>query len=173
MRSAGGDVGKNEGEVGAAAHDDEGPDESGERGAVAHVDGAEQAIKHGAGERRVERVLLRGMHATDPRAARRGVVAAQRPQHAARSDVCADVGAEGGEVDDDEEAEGAGDGVGGLAVELGEGEGPGVREEGVEVVDAVEDGDDVEEGGEEADDILREDGFGNVDAWFGDFLCEV
>ena len=76
-------------------------------------------------------------------------------------------------MDDDEEAEGAGDGVGGLAVELGEGEGPGVREEGVEVVDAVEDGYDVEEGGEEADDILREDGFGDVNAWFGDLFRKV
>jgi hypothetical protein len=76
-------------------------------------------------------------------------------------------------VNNDEEAEGAGDGVCGLAVKLGEWEGPGVREEGVEVVDAVEDGDDVEEGGEEADDVLCEDGFGDVDAWFGDFFCEV
>ena len=173
MRPAGEDVGRDEGEVGAAAHNDEGPDESGERGAVAHVDGAEQAIKHRAGERRVERVLLRLVHAADPRAARRRIIAPQRPQHAARGDVCADVGAERGEVDDDEEAEGAGDGVGGLAVELGEGEGPGVREEGVEVVDAVEDGDDVEEGGEEADDILREDGFGDVNAWFGDLFRKV
>ena len=76
-------------------------------------------------------------------------------------------------MDDDEEAEGAGGGVGGLAVEFGEGEGPGVGEEGVEVVDAVEYGDDVEEGGEEADDILREDGFGDVNAWFGDLFRKV
>jgi hypothetical protein len=33
-----------------------------------------------------------------------------------------------------------------LAVEFGEGKGPGVGEEGVEVVDGVEDGDEVEEG---------------------------
>ena len=76
-------------------------------------------------------------------------------------------------MNDDEEAEGAGDGVGGLAVEFGEGEWPGVREEGFEVIDAVEDGDDVEEGSEEADDILSEDGFGYVDAWLRDFFSQV
>ena len=173
VRPAGKDVGRDEGQVRATGHDDERPDESRKGGAIAHVDGAEQAVEHGAGERRVERVLLRGVYAADPRAAWCGVVAAQRPQHAARGDVCADVCAEGGEVDDDEEAEGAGNGVGGLAVEVGEGEWPGIREEGVEVIDAVEDGDDVEEGSEEADDILSEDGFGYVDAWLSDFFSQV
>ena len=173
MRPAGEDVGRDEGEVRAAGHDDEGPDERSERGAVAHVDSAEQAIKHRAGERRVERVLLRLVHAADPRAARRRIIAPQRPQHAARGDVCADVGAERGEVDDDEEAEGAGDGVGGLAVELGEGEGPGVREEGVEVVYRVEDCYEVEEGGYEADGVLGEDGFGDVGSGAGEFLREM
>ena len=46
------------------------------------------------------------------------------------SDGCA----KGGEEDDNEEAEGAAVRVCGLAVKFGEGEGPGVREEGVEVV---------------------------------------
>jgi hypothetical protein len=76
-------------------------------------------------------------------------------------------------MDDDEEAEGAGDGVCGLTVEFGEREGPGVREEGIKIVDAVEDGDDVEECGEEADDVLHENGFGDVDAWLGDFFGQV
>jgi hypothetical protein len=76
-------------------------------------------------------------------------------------------------VDDDEQAEGAGEGVCALAVEFGEGEGPGVAEERVEIVDGVEDGDYVEEGGEEADDVLGEDGFGDVDARFRDLFGEV
>lgn len=45
-------------------------------------------------------------------------------------------------------------GAGCLTVEFGEGEGPGVGEEGVEVVDGVEDGYDVEEGCGEADGVL-------------------
>lgn len=61
----------------------------------------------------------------------------------------------------------------GLAVEFGEGEGPRVVEEGVEVVYAVEDGDDVEEGSREAHDVLREDGFGDVAPWTGNLFCHV
>ena len=60
-----------------------------------------------------------------------------------------------------------------MTVEFGEGEGPGIAEERGQVVDAVENGDDVEEGGQEAYNILCEDGFGDVDAWFGDFFREM
>mgnify|MGYP004519396487 CR=1 FL=1 len=76
-------------------------------------------------------------------------------------------------MDDDQQAEGAGDAVCALAVEFGEREGPRVVEERGDVVDAVEDGNDVEEGGQEADDVLREDGFGDVDAGLRDFFCKV
>jgi hypothetical protein len=76
-------------------------------------------------------------------------------------------------MDDDEQTEGAGGAVRSLAVELGEGEGPGIVEERVEIVDCVEDGNYVEEGSDEADDVLREDGFGDIDTWFGDFFCKV
>jgi hypothetical protein len=60
-----------------------------------------------------------------------------------------------------------------LAVEFGEGEGPGVFEERVEVVDRVEDGYKVEEGGYETDGVLGEDGFGDVGAWLGEFFSEM
>jgi hypothetical protein len=60
-----------------------------------------------------------------------------------------------------------------LSVQFGEGEGPGVFEEGVEVVDGIEDGYEVEEGGYETDGVLGEDGFGDVGAWFGEFFGEV
>jgi hypothetical protein len=60
-----------------------------------------------------------------------------------------------------------------LAVELCEREGPGILEQRVEVVDAVEDGDYVEECGEESDNVLCEDGFGDVNAGLGDFFGEV
>lgn len=173
VRPARQDVGQDEGQVRARAHDDEGADERGKRGAVADVDSAEHRVHQRAGEGRVERVLLRAVHAAQPGAEGCGGVAAERPEHAAGGDVGADVGAECGQVDDDEEAEGASKGVCGLAVEFGEGEGPGVGKEGVEVVDTVEDGDYIEEGGKEANDVLREDGFGNVDARLGDFLCKM
>lgn len=113
------------------------------------------------------------MDASDPAAEGRGVVAAQGPQHAPGRDVGTDVGAEGGQVDDDEEAKRAGEGVCGLAVELSEGKGPGVAEERVEIVDAVEDGDYVEKGGQEADNVLRENRFGNVDTRLGDFFRKM
>ena len=61
----------------------------------------------------------------------------------------------------------------GLAVEFCEGEGPGVREKGVEIVYGVKDCDEVKEGCYEADRILREDGFGNVCSWVGELFCEV
>lgn len=72
-------------------------------------------------------------------AERCGVVAAEGPEHAAAGDVAANVCAKGREEDDDEEAEGAAVRVCGLAVEFCEGKGPGVREEGVEVVYGIED----------------------------------
>lgn len=164
MCTPGKDVRQNERKVRAAAHNDEGAHERRERGAVAHVDGAEHGVDYRAGERRVERVLLRTVHAANPAAEGCGVVAAQCPQHAAGCNVGTNVCAEGGQVDDDEKAQRTGEGVCGLAVEFGEGEGPGVVEERVEVVDAVEDGDHVEEGGQKANDVLCEDGFGDVDA---------
>lgn len=60
-----------------------------------------------------------------------------------------------------------------LAVEFGEGEGPWIGEEGRQVVDRVEDCDDVEEGGGEADGILGKDSFGDVDAWVGDLFGDM
>ena len=60
-----------------------------------------------------------------------------------------------------------------MAVEFGEGEGPGVFEERIQVVDGVGDGYEVEEGGYEADGVLGEDGFGDVGAWLGEFFREV
>lgn len=64
-------------------------------------------------------------------------------------------------------------GVCSLAVEFGEGEGPRVCEEGVEVVYRVEDCYEVEEGGYEADGVLGEDGFGDVGSGVGEFLREM
>ena len=61
----------------------------------------------------------------------------------------------------------------GLAVELGEGKGPGVGEERVKVVDRVEDCDEVEEGGYEADGVLGEDCERDVAAGRGQFFGEV
>ena len=109
----------------------------------------------------------------DPGGERGCAVATERPEHAAGCNVAADAGAEGGQEDDDEEAEGAGARVCGLAVEFGEGERPGVVEEGGQVVDGVENCDDIAEGAEEADNVLREDGSGNVYARAGDFFCEM
>jgi hypothetical protein len=60
-----------------------------------------------------------------------------------------------------------------LSVEFGEGEGPGVGEEGIKVVDGVENCDDVEEGGGEADGVLGEDGAGDIGSWVGDFFGDV
>lgn len=61
----------------------------------------------------------------------------------------------------------------GLAVEFGEGEGPWIREEGLEVVDGVEDCDEVEKGGDEAHGILSEDRFGDVRTWTGKLFSEM
>lgn len=61
----------------------------------------------------------------------------------------------------------------GLAVEFCEGEGPGVAEERVEIVDGVEDCYYVEEGGQTADDVLCEDRFGDVDSGSGDLFREM
>ena len=49
-----------------------------------------------------------------------------------------------------------------MAINLREGKEEAAFEDGVEVVDAVEDGDEVEEAGEEAEDELEEDGLGDV-----------
>ena len=76
-------------------------------------------------------------------------------------------------MDNDEQAERAGEAVCALAVELCEWEGPGVVEQRVEVVDAVEDGDYVQECGDETDNVLREDGFGDVDTGLGDLFSDV
>lgn len=100
-------------------------------------------------------------------------VATKRPQHATRRNVAANVCAEHGEEDNDEEAEGAGIGVCGLAVQLGEREWPRVGEERVEIVDGVEDCYDVAKGGGEADYILRKDGFGDVHARSRNFFRKV
>lgn len=61
----------------------------------------------------------------------------------------------------------------GLAVQFGEGEGPGIGEEGVEVVDRVEDCDEVEEGGYKADGVLGEDRLGDIGTWTGEFFGEM
>lgn len=61
----------------------------------------------------------------------------------------------------------------GLAVEFGEGEGPRVREEGVEVVDGIKNGDYVEEGRDATYEVLGEDGFGDVDAGIREFFGKV
>jgi hypothetical protein len=60
-----------------------------------------------------------------------------------------------------------------LSVEFGEGEWPRVGKQRVEVVDGVEDGYHVEEGGNTADNILGEDSFGDVDARVWEFFREV
>ena len=61
----------------------------------------------------------------------------------------------------------------GLAVEFGEGKGPWVGEEGVEIVDRVKDCDEVEKGGYEADRVLGENRFGDVGAWTRKFFGKV
>jgi hypothetical protein len=53
----------------------------------------------------------------------------------------------------------------GLTVEFGEGKGPRVGEQCVEIVYGVKDCDEVEEGGYKSDRVLRENRFGYVGAW--------
>lgn len=70
-----------------------------------------------------------------------GVVAGERPEGAGADQVEAYDRDEGGEEGHDDEAHGAGRGARGLLVDSGEGEVEAARDDGVEVGDAVEDGD--------------------------------
>lgn len=153
--------------------DDVGADEGVEGGRGADVDAAHDGADDAAEENRVERVLERRVHAREELGRRRRVVARERPERARGRDVAAHGGTEGGQERKDEQAQRAAGGAGGLAVDFGDGEGGARGEDGVEVVDGVEDGDEIEEAGPEADDHLRQDGFGYVAAGAGDFFGQM
>jgi hypothetical protein len=61
----------------------------------------------------------------------------------------------------------------GLAVQLRERERPRVREEAVQVVDGIEDGDNIEESGQAAYNVLCENGFRDVDPGTRELFSEM
>ena len=93
-----------------------------------------------------------------------GIVPCECPEHAAGGKPTTEAGKERGKEDDEQEAEGPTSGAGGLAVDSCKREEEGALKYCVEVGNGVEDGDHVEEGREEAHDVLSENGAGDVGA---------
>lgn len=173
VRTAAKQVRQDGGEVGEGGENDVGADEGVEGGGGADVDAAHDGADDAAEGDGVERVLESRMHAAEELGRGGRVVAGERPESAGCGDVAADGGAEGGQEGEDEQADGAAGGAGGLAVDFGDGEGRARGEDGIEVVNGIEDGDEVEEAGPEADNHLREDCFGDVFAGVRDFFRQM
>lgn len=100
-------------------------------------------------------------------------IAGERPEHAACSDVDTDAGTDERQEDDNEEAESARTGRGGLKVYLCKRDRVSVGQESIKVFDAVEDGNQVEEGGEETNKLLHRDGLWDIDPRLGDFFRQM
>lgn len=167
------DVGNDESKVGQRRKDDKGSDEGAECGAAADIHTSNNCVQHRTYQCRIQWVSPFLINVSDPARKRRRIVSAESPQHTSRCDVASDVRSEGWKEDDEEEADRACLAIGSLAVEFGERKGPGVREKRGEVVHRIKDCDDVAEGSGEADDVLSQDGFGDVDAGEGDFFGHV
>ena len=120
----------------------------------------------------VERVAPVMGYGAQPLGKRRGVVARQRPQHAAGGSV---VGGDGDdEIEDeyDQQARCASSGAS-SCLQVYSGEGQLIDGRGNHIVkggDGVEDGDVEYEGGQEAYGELSNDAFGDVDSGLGDFF---
>lgn len=134
MLALGEDIGKHECKVGHAGHDDERSNECVESSAATDVHNSKERVEYGAHDCCVEGVAPFLVNLADPGGERCRVVTTEGPEHTAGGDVAANVCGDGGQEDDDDETEGSGVRVCGLAVDFGEGEGPGGFEEGVEVV---------------------------------------
>lgn len=154
------------------SEDSETPHERIERRARADVHAPDSGTRYANDDRRPERVAERRIYMRDPPREGDAIVARHCPEGAAGGDDGA--GDADHHIEDEDYEEGGGRGLAVCRLEVdrleGEGECGGLVEDGVEVVDAVEEGNVEEEDGEEAADQLCGYAVGDVLLRVGDFL---
>ena len=170
--AAGQDVREDSHEVGKTGQLHEAADEGVESRGRAEVDAGQDGDDAAAGERGVEGVVEGRVDVAEPFREGRCAVARQCPESSAGGDVAASGCDQGGQEGDEQKAQSAAAGAGGLVVDLGEGEERAVGD-CVDVLDGVEDGDHVADAGDEADAHLGQDGLGDVAARLGDLFGQV
>lgn len=102
-----------------------------------------------------------------------GSVASKGPEGTAGGDVAAAASDEGGQESDDQQTESSASGSGGLVVNLGKGETVNAGDDLWEVVDRVEDGNHVNNTGDEPNAHLGQDSLRDVTAGLGDFFRQM
>lgn len=107
--------------------------------------------------------MLAGVDMGEKAAERHGSVTGQGPDNTAGGDETTDTGYEGGQESEEEQPDRTGLGAGDLPVDLCEREGVSALQDGVKVANAVKDGQKVEKAGDGANDVLGQDGFGDVE----------
>lgn len=139
-------VWQNGGHVRQGGQNDIGADKCVEGRCGAHLDAAQNGTGDADYDRCVERVMQAVVDPADDAAERRGLVTAQGPEHATGRDVAGDAARYAGKEDDDQKAKSSTPAVGGLVIDLGQGEWQRTRKDGVQVVHRVEEGDQVGRG---------------------------
>ena len=160
-------------EVGQRRQLDKAADKGVESSGGAQVDTSQDGDDAPAGEGRVERVVESAVDATHPFGEGSRAVAGESPQGTAGSDVAARGRDQGWQEGDDQEAKGTPTGAGGLVVDLRQGEVVGAGGDAVEILNRIEDGNHVQNTGDETDGHLSQHRLGDVTAGLGNLFGQV
>lgn len=155
MREDGGEVGKR-GQLHETA------DEGIESGGGSDVNASKDGNDHTTDQGRVKRVVHPGIDTSEPAGEGGRSITRNGPQGTAGGDVATSTCDDSGQEGNDQQSKGATSSTRGLAVDLGEGKTVGVAHDQVEVIDGIEDGDHIEQTGDEADRHLSKDGLRDV-----------
>lgn len=158
------DMREDGGEVGERRQLHETTDEGIESGGGSDVNAGKDGNDHTTGQGCVERVVHPGIDAAEPAGEGGRPITRNGPQGTAGGDVATSTCDGSGKEGHDQQTKGAASSTRGLAVDLGEGETVGIFHDLVEVVDGIEDGDHVENTGDEPDRHLSKDGLRDVAA---------
>lgn len=151
-------------EVRESREDYERPDEGVEGDWGPDEDTAHERADDAAEERCVEGIVEGRMDLGKEAAERGGVVPRERPERSTCRDITSDAVNKRGQKGHDKKTDSSRIASCRLAVDIGQRKGRGCREDRVQVLDGVEDGDEVQEGSDEADDKLSQHGFWDIAA---------
>lgn len=174
-----------------------------ERGGRADIDAGKCGDKESTSKRCIERVVHFRVDFGQPPAERRGPVSADRPKCSSctpnilsegarlaaasaqrgkqmkrvyihtRSDVAADASEEGRDKSNNQQTKRSSSGSSGLSVDLGERESVGIHHDHVQVVNGIENGDHVEQGGHEPYGHLRQNRLRDIAAGVRNLLGKM
>jgi hypothetical protein len=166
-------VGKNGHEVRQTGQLHEASDESAEGGGRAEVDASQDGNNTTAHQGGVEGVLELGVDVAEPVGEGGGTIARNGPQGTTGGNIAASGSDQSGQESHNQKTQGTTTSSSSLVVDLGKREVVGAVADRIHVMDGVEDGDHVEDTGQETNSHLGQHSLGNVTARLGDLLSQV